>query len=85
MKLGTDLTPAQQREVLACYVYRSTPENTFETRLPESLRSKGPLQFKDDADWLTHTEFAVTKAGNLHRRARFCHSTPTWPNNPELR
>lgn len=44
-----------------------------------------PVQFKDDADWLANTLFAVTVAGFLDRRVAHCHSSPTWPDNPELR
>lgn len=77
MKLGTDLTPDQQREVLSKYPYRHTQAR-------HGIQ-KSPVQFVDDADWLAHTEFAVTKSGKLCRRSHYCHSTPTWPNNPELR
>lgn len=77
MKLGTELTPAQQREVLNAYLYRNTGD--FRQNL------ETPVQFKDDADWLAHTYFAMTKTGKLSRRSKYCHSNPTWPNNPELR
>jgi hypothetical protein len=39
-----------------------------------------PVQFKDDADWLANTRFAVRKDGQLDNRATFCLSNPTWPN-----
>lgn len=86
MKLGTELTPAQQKEACARCVYRFA--GTHRPAWAHHARPDGtayPLQFADDADWLAHTRFAVTASGALDMRARFCQSSPTWPNNPELR
>lgn len=86
MKLGTELTAAEQRFVLAAFVHRFTGSH-----LPNWARKarpdgqKYPVQFKDDADWLANTRFVVTRTGKLDRRVNHCHSTPTWPLNPELR
>lgn len=84
MKLGSELTPEQQREALNRFIYRYTGNHT-----PNWVRMSRPkippLQFKDDADWLAHTSFAVNKDGSFNRRKTHCESTPTWPNNPELR
>ena len=30
-------------------------------------------------------EFAIDKKGNLHNGTKYCNSSPTYPNNPELR
>lgn len=78
---GVELTPAEQSLVLRQYPHRYTA-----VRRPAwAAAGKYPVQFKDDADWLANTRFQVTPAGRLDRRAKSCHSTPTWPNNPELR
>lgn len=34
---------------------------------------------------LANTDFPATKSGRFSNRERYCHSHPTWPNNPELR
>lgn len=84
MRLGSELTESEQRYVLATFIHRYTRDHT-----PTWAREKRPdgskyqVQFSSDFDWLTHTRFAVTKTGNLNRKARECFSTPTWPDgNP---
>ncbi len=81
MVLGTELTPKDQRHVLASYVHRYTGD-----RIPvwaKGLRADGkpkhPLQFADDQDWLANTWFHVRTDGRLDGRFRRCHSVPTWP------
>jgi len=63
------------------FVHRYTGEHT-----PQWVKQNpAPLHFKDDADWLNNTYFEITKKGELSRKVNSCESTPTWPNNPELR
>lgn len=80
-KRGADLNPEDQAHVLRAYVHRFTGEH----RPKWTEHTKTPLQFASDQEWLAHTEFAVRRDGRLDRRVRECYSTPTWPNNPELR
>jgi hypothetical protein len=75
---GLELSPAAQQQAFRQFVHRYTGEHR-----PYWVISQ-PVQFKDDADWLAHTRFYVTRDGNLCK-GRSCYSTPTWPNNPELR
>lgn len=83
---GTDLTPEQQKEVKAKFVHRYTGNNKPEwTKQTWKDGKPYPLHFKDDADWLANTTFAVTKTGKLHGGTKYCNSSPTYPNNPELR
>jgi hypothetical protein len=82
MKLGTELTQREQAHVLNAFVYRYTGNHRPVWAHKEC---NYPVQFKDDQDWLANTRFAVTKSGALDRRASECESSPTWPNNPELR
>jgi hypothetical protein len=80
-KLGSELSQSEQQEALNRFVHRYTGNHKPQW----VMHHKTPLQFKDDADWLAHTRFAVTKAGKLHNGVKYCQSSPTWPNNPELR
>ena len=83
---GTQLNPAAKRHALARYVHRYTgTHKPAWARQPRPDGTAYPVQFTDDFDWLAHTRFAVTKAGNLDNRASYCESNPTWPANPELR
>jgi hypothetical protein len=80
-KRGTELHPDDQKHVLAAYVHRFTGQHR-----PQWADSQHcNVQFRDDADWLANTSFAVRKNGRLDRRSKECYSRPTWPNNPELR
>lgn len=77
---GTRLTPRDQQHVLVAFVHRFTKTHVpawAKTALPDGRRYKP--QFRDDADWLAHTRFAVRKNGALDMRAEHCESTPTWP------
>lgn len=82
--LGCDLTPADQRHVLAAFVYRYTAEHRPSWTARQDCQTC-PVQFASDADWLANTRFAVRKNGRLNHNYRSCDSSPTWPNNPELR
>lgn len=86
LKLGTELNAEDQAYVLRAYVHRFTGQHkpTW-ARKPRPDGSDYPVQFKDDQDWLAHTEFYVTPKGRLDRRQDLCFSHATWPNNPELR
>lgn len=83
---GASLPRHLQREALARYVYRYTGDHKPAWAAKEWKDGKPyPVQFKDDADWLAHTEFPVTRSGRLSDRPSACLSRPTWPDNPELR
>lgn len=83
---GCSLHPADQRFVLAAYVHRFTGDHIPAWALkPRPDGSTHPLQFADDAEWLANSRFAVRRCGRLDQRVKQCFSTPTWPNNPELR
>ncbi len=83
---GTQLSANDQRHVLSAYTHRFTREHVpawaKETR-PDG--SAYPVQFDSDQEWLANTQFHVTASGDLDKRVNHCHSTPTWPDNPELR
>lgn len=76
---GSDLSPARQRDALACYLHRYTGDHkpmwAKRERRPDG--SEYPVQFASDREWLENTLFPVTKRGTLTRRD--CQSTPTWP------
>lgn len=85
-KKGGELSRKVQKEALASFVQRFTGDHKPEwaySHWKDSL--KYPLQFVDDRDWLENTLFAVTERGALDQRIDYCHSSPTWPLNPELR
>lgn len=82
--LGTDLSPGLRKEVLRAFVHRSVGSSPGEKRA-DGTWARPPDQFASDEEWLANTKFAVTKAGKLNQRVRYCESNPTWPNNPELR
>lgn len=73
-KLGSELSETDRKHALAAFVHRFTAEHK-----PFWTLGHDKPHFKDDADWLAHTRFAVTKAGSLNRRAKWCESSPTWP------
>lgn len=83
--LGSLLQREEQEEAKRRFVHRYTGDNKPKWARKEWKDGKPyPLQFKDDADWLAHTIFRTNRDGSLHARAS-CESSPTWPNNPELR
>lgn len=83
---GSDLRPEVQRDALNRFVHRYTGDHkpAWANRIWKDLKPY-PLQFKDDTDWLANTLFWVKADGTLSNRHSFCYSSPTWPNNPELR
>ncbi len=84
--LGTQLSQSEQRKALARFVHRFTGDH--KPNWANGVWKDGipyPVQFEDDQDWLSHTKFSVTKDGKLNEHTNFCKSSPTWPDNPELR
>lgn len=78
---GSQLTPRMRGQALAAFCHRYTKEH-----VPHWARSGSyPVQFASDQDWLAHTLFFITRDGRLATRPNHCFSTPTWPDNPELR
>jgi hypothetical protein len=75
---GNQLHPDDVRHVLASYVHRYTMTHRPAWANREDSKNCLP-QFKDDADWLANTEFAVKKDGRLDKRVKSCTSSPTWP------
>jgi hypothetical protein len=79
--LGTNLKDTDRKHVLSAYVHRYTKEHC-----PSWAKHGGyPVQFESDQDWLNNTLFMVKNDGYLDRRYKHVESTPTWPDNPELR
>lgn len=77
---GSKLDYVDQQHVLAAYVHRFTGQHRpawAKRPMPSGKRYK--VQFKDDADWLANTKFAVRQDGRLDMRVHRCESTPTWP------
>lgn len=84
--LGTELDYVDQKHVLAAYVNRHTRDHKPTWANKEWKDGKPyPVQFESDAEWLANTRFEVRVNGRLDMRIKSCHSTPTWPDNPELR
>lgn len=84
--LGTQLDYSDQRHVLAAFVHRFTREHKPAwASQPWKEGKPYPVQFASDADWLAHTRFAVRANARVDQRVRYCESSPTWPDNPELR
>lgn len=83
---GSELAPHVQQDALRRFVNRYTKEHR--PAWTRDVRPNGnpyPVAFESDADWLANTRFAVTKSGELDNRVQHCESSPTWPENPELR
>jgi len=85
MKLGSELSSTDQKYVLRAFTHRYTGDHKPNWTNSPWKFGEYPLHFKDDKDWLENTKFFVTKNGSLDNRYNRCESTPTWPNNPELR
>lgn len=84
--LGSKLHPQDQRHVLSAYVHRFTRDHKPSWAIkPRPDGSAYPVQFASDSDWLDHTLFSTRNDGRLDARAEACCSSPTWPDNPELR
>lgn len=85
-KVGSELTKEDQQYVLAAFVHRFTGEHqpSWTAELMPNGR-KYPVQFKDDREWLANSWFRVYNNGRVNRNTCSCWSSPTWPENPELR
>lgn len=91
---GTELSPALQAQVKRDYKHRYTGDNKPDWVKQTWKDGKPyPLHFKNDAQWLEKTTFAVKgkpdkltgKYTELSKSCTYCNSSPTYPNNPELR
>jgi hypothetical protein len=78
---GSEMSETAKDQALSCYVRRYTKDH--KPRWVRDTKSE-PVQFASDADWLAHTLFWVREDGSLMMR-RYCDSSATWPDNPELR
>lgn len=80
---GDNLTPRQRSLALAGFVHRFTGDHKPHwASKPMPNGSPYPVQFASDTDWLRNTLFYCKRDGTLGVE---CRSSPTWPNNPELR
>lgn len=83
---GNELSPECQQYAKTAFVNRFTGDNKPQWAYEEWKDGQPhPLQFANDEEWLANTSFEVRKDGKINRRCYTCISTPTWPNNPELR
>jgi len=83
---GSELSKTLQSQVKRMFMHRFTKEHKPEWAYKNWKNGKPyPVQFDSDNDWLKNTFFKITKKGCLDKRAKFCESHPTWPDNPELR
>lgn len=83
---GNELSPEQQQAAKAAFVHRYTGDHTptWVTTDPQYIY---PVQFKDDVDWLAHSEFLVNKDGSLTQGDRWnqCLGHPTFPFGHEVK
>jgi hypothetical protein len=80
-KRGNQLSADDQKYALAAYIYRNTIEN--ERADPGAVKlAGGALPTITDSQWLSITNFKVTKSGRLDRRVHSCftnhHEIPAW-------
>ena len=86
MRLGSELSPEEQRYCLSVFVHRFTGNHRPAwANKPRPDGTEYPVQFLSDREWLANTKFYVTPDGTVDREMDHCMSSPTWPNNPELR
>jgi len=87
MRSGSELSKEDKAHVLRAYVHRFTKDHRpqWAAHITQPGGASYPVQFESDADWLANTRFAVTDSGRLDHRFTDCYSSPTWPDNPELR
>lgn len=78
--LGSHLSLRLQAQAKARFVHRFTRQHR-----PQWAKAnpKYAPHFADDADWLAHTYFEITKQGEFDRRVNHCESHPTWPDGKE--
>lgn len=85
--IGTLLSGPDQQRALASFVNRFTKQH--KPAWASEPRRDGkpyPVQFASDDEWLANTLFRVRADGGLDQRSTsHCFSSPTWPDNPELR
>lgn len=80
---GSELNSVAQKAALCKFVHRYTMDH-----VPQWVRDAEvsyPVQFGSDLDWLHNTQFHVRNDGYLDERYNHCYSSPTWPQNSELR
>ena len=83
---GSELRPEVQKHALARFVHRYTRDHKpVWARKKRKNSSPYPVQFASDQEWLANTLFAVRKDGRLSELSHDATSSPTWPDNPELR
>ena len=84
--LGTDLNQMDRSDAIHLFTNRYTREFFPMWAAKErATTATWPVQFLTDQEWLENTLFHVAPSGSLDKRHRECDSTPTWPDNPELR
>lgn len=85
--LGIELSAADQQQVLRVFVHRFTRDHkpSWAGKLQAAHGRAYPVQFASDAEWLANTRFVVRKDGSLNLKHLPRSSSPTWPDNPELR
>lgn len=84
--LGINLCAEDRNYVLRAYVNRYTREHVPAWAKREWRDGRPyPVQFASDAEWLSHTKFAVRSDGRLDRRHKCCESTPTWPDGEPVK
>ena len=83
---GDTLRASVQADCLLRFVHRFTREHVPGwAQKPRPDGTPYPVQFDSDRDWLAHTWLVIKKDGTLDERVEHCQSSPTWPDNPELR
>lgn len=69
---GSELDYSVRREVLARFCNRMTVENIARYPYLKSMMDGYRMPIITDAQWLAHTQFAVTKTGKLDKREKHC-------------
>lgn len=83
-KNGKQLSQLSQQQALEVYLSRYTGSHTPDwVKMREGCSEVIELQFVDDNEWLTNTEFFVDDNGELDTNRDMCFSIPTWPNKPK--
>jgi hypothetical protein len=78
---GTDLSAQDQARALARYVQRFTRDHVPDWAAQAAREGRHVVvEFDSDDEWLANTLFSVRADGGLDGRARYCESTPTWPD-----
>ena len=86
MIIGSKMSLAAQKAALNQFVHRFTKEHIPNWSKKEWKDGKTyPVQFESDKEWLKNTKFFLNENGSLSGKYKYCESSPTWPDNPELR